>query len=132
MTVFADTSALFALVAPDDLHAPEADRLWQSFTRTDPTLVSTNYVWLEALTLLQRRSGMGAARAFLQNVAPLIQWIWVDREVHDAAVDRLLQIDHRGVSLVDCASFEVMQREGIDRVFAFDPHFAEFGFTLLA
>ncbi|RME55690.1 MAG: VapC toxin family PIN domain ribonuclease, partial [Caldilineae bacterium] len=40
--------------------------------------------------------------------------------------------NRRGLSLVDCTSFVVMQQLGIDTAFAFDNHFKEQGFTLLA
>ncbi len=132
MATFVDTSALLALLAPDDSFAPRAERLWRSFVPSDQSLVSTNYVWVEAFSLLQKRCGMAAARAFQQEIAPLIHWIWVDREAHDAAVEKVFQIDRRGVSLVDCTCFEMMRREGIKQVFAFDPHFAEFGFEPLS
>ena len=36
----------------------------------------------------------------------------------------------RDLSLVDCASFEVMRRSGIRTAFAFDPHFGEFGYEI--
>jgi len=35
------------------------------------------------------------------------------------------------LSLVDCVSFEVMRRIGMNRVFCFDPHFEEHGFEVL-
>lgn len=34
----------------------------------------------------------------------------------------------RKLSLVDCASFEVMWLHGLEECFAFDPHFQEQGF----
>ena len=37
----------------------------------------------------------------------------------------------RQLSLVDCASFDIMRRLGLRDVFAFDPHFAEQGFRCL-
>jgi predicted nucleic acid-binding protein len=35
------------------------------------------------------------------------------------------------LSLVDCASFEVMRRAGLREAFAFDAHFAASGFGLV-
>jgi len=46
-------------------------------------------------------------------------------------VTALLAAGHRQLSLVDCVSFEVMRREGIRRVFAFDAHFADHGFDTI-
>ncbi len=43
----------------------------------------------------------------------------------------MLSQSRRRLSLVDCSSFEVMHRRGIDRCFAFDRHFRQQGFTPL-
>jgi predicted nucleic acid-binding protein len=53
----------------------------------------------------------------------------VDAELHGAAATALLTAGRRRLSLVDCASFEVMRRESIDRALAYDRHFGEQGFT---
>ncbi len=37
----------------------------------------------------------------------------------------------RQLSLVDCVSFEVMRRIGLNRAFCLDPHFEEQGFEVL-
>jgi predicted nucleic acid-binding protein len=42
----------------------------------------------------------------------------------------LLAASRRQLSLVDCASFEVMRRGELQRAFAFDKHFRERRFTL--
>lgn len=38
----------------------------------------------------------------------------------------------RGLSLVDYTSFEIMRREHLNRAFAFDRHFREHGYDLVA
>ena len=52
-------------------------------------------------------------------------------EDHRAAAAALLAAGRRGISLVDCSSFEVMRRLGLERAFAFGRHFAEAGFQLV-
>lgn len=37
----------------------------------------------------------------------------------------------RQLSLVDCTSFEAMQRRGLTQAFTFDAHFAERGFEVI-
>jgi len=49
-----------------------------------------------------------------------------------AAAGVQLAARRRGLSLVDCASFEVMRRTGLRAAFAFDPHFEKFGYELIA
>ena len=41
----------------------------------------------------------------------------------------LLAASRRGLSLVDCVSFEVMRESGLKSAFTFDGHFREYGFT---
>ena len=52
--------------------------------------------------------------------------------LHRSGVGALLSASRRDLSLVDCVSFEVMRTSGINTVFAFDKHFNEQGFTLIA
>jgi phosphopantetheine--protein transferase-like protein len=54
---------------------------------------------------------------------------WVDAEVHREAVTAMLTAGRRKLSLVDCSSFVLMRRQGIDTVFTFDDHFPEQGFA---
>jgi uncharacterized protein len=44
----------------------------------------------------------------------------------------VLTAHRRHLSLVDCVSFAAMHQFGLSAVFAFDNHFAEQGFTILA
>ncbi|MCU0722568.1 MAG: VapC toxin family PIN domain ribonuclease, partial [Planctomycetes bacterium] len=53
---------------------------------------------------------------------------WVSPEDHAAAVSAWLAARRKDLSLVDCASFEVMRRLGLRRAFAFDRHFEQEGF----
>jgi predicted nucleic acid-binding protein len=73
--------------------------------------------------------GLPAVRALLRDIVPVLDIIFVDAAVHTAAAASLLAANRRRLSLVDCASFEVMRRADIRQAFAFDPHFAGQGFT---
>jgi predicted nucleic acid-binding protein len=42
-----------------------------------------------------------------------------------------LEANRRGLSFVDCTSFEVMRQRGVQQAFAFDGHFEEQGFKVL-
>jgi len=53
-------------------------------------------------------------------------------ELHRVAIDAWLEASRRRLSLVDCTSFEVMRRLDLRQVFAFDGHFDEQGFEVLA
>ncbi len=131
MSVFADTSALFALLDRHDARHSEADTLWRMLLAADTEIVCSRYVLLETFALLQNRLGMDAVRELHRSVCPALQIEWVTEADHQPAVSALLATSRRHISLVDCVSFEVMRRPGITQAVAFDPHFEEFGFACL-
>jgi len=131
MKVFIDTSAFLAVLDADDDHHPHARASWETLLNADEILVTSNYVLLETFALVQNRFGIEAVRVFQEDIVPVIHLLWVDENAHRAAVSSLLAASRRTLSLVDCASFEMMRQGGIKRAFAFDAHFAEQGFDLL-
>lgn len=131
MSVFADTSALYAVLdANDEFHA-RASTAWISLLSDDATLVTTNYVLIESFALVQARLGMDAVRALSDQLLPAVRTIAVTEEDHRGAVQALLAADRRHLSLVDCASFLVMRRLGLRSVFAFDDAYRDQGFTTI-
>ncbi len=132
MRIFIDTSAFYAVLDRDDAHHPKAKRAWIELLKAAHTLVTSNYVLVETFALLQNRLGMEAMRAFHDDVLPLINIEFVASGTHRSGVAALLSASRRNLSLVDCVSFEVMRAAGINTVFAFDKHFREQGFTLIA
>lgn len=129
MTLFVDTSALYALMDRNDPNHVSARRFWAELNPHGPPLTH-NYVLLETSALVQRRLGLEALRALIDELILPISTVFVDRAVHDAAMSAVLAAQLRHLSLVDMVSFEVMRRAGIRAAFAFDEHFARYGFEL--
>jgi predicted nucleic acid-binding protein len=128
MAVFVDTSGIVATLNPrDDNHQMAAER-WKALLSGDEPLYITNYALVETIAVLSRRLGFQAVRAFQTSVVPAFEVFWVDQDVHERAMAALLTVGQRDVSLVDCVSFEVMRRVGLDIAFAVDAHFREQGF----
>jgi predicted nucleic acid-binding protein len=126
--IFVDTSAFYALLDGDDAdHAP-ASKWWEANPPIEGVLVTTNYVVLETMALLQSRIGMAAVRMFHDAFLPLVRVEWIDEILHNQAASALVATGRRGLSLVDLTSFETMRQLGIRSVFTFDRHFKEFGF----
>lgn len=130
--IFVDTSAFYAILDRDDELHQAARTLWQRFVAEDAPLATSNYVLVECFALIQARLGLPAVRAFHQAALPLLRVLWIGLEDHQAAVHALLTANRRGLSLVDCSSFQLMHRHGLRCAFAFDRHFAEQGFDLLS
>jgi predicted nucleic acid-binding protein len=131
--IFVDTSAFYAVLDRDDEVHELARAQWAEFLSIPPHpgLVTSNYVLVESFALSQARLGMEAARTFQDSVLPVVQVHWITPEDHGAAVHAVLSANRRGLSLVDCASFQLMRRLGIRQAFVFDRHFTEQGFETL-
>lgn len=131
MTVFVDTSALFALLAADDARHAQAARIWQRLIQDGVPLLTSSCVLVETFALVQRRLGMNAVRVLDRDVVPILEVIWIDRDLHHQAAASNTMANLRDLSLVDCSSFVVMQARGVETAFAFDHHFLARGFSLL-
>lgn len=131
MSVFADTSALYALLVRTEVGHPEVATAFGALLESGRVLVTSNYVLVETTALLQRRIGLAAVRDLHERIVPVVSVRWVSEELHRRAVARLVRTDRRGLSLVDCASFEMMESQGITEALALDADFAHAGFRVL-
>lgn len=129
MTVFVDTSGLFALLDADNDQNALAATAFASFA--DVELVTHSYVIVECAALVERRISREVAHVLLKDVLATTRIVWVDAAVHRAATSAYLASGARQVSLVDFTSFELMRTQGISRAFAFDRHFADAGFDVI-
>lgn len=129
MTVFLDTSGLYAVFDRDDANHSRAKNAWVEWLREGAVLLTNNYVLLETAALLQHRIGVAAVRALHEEVTPLLQVDWISEEQHRAGVEAVLAAARKKLSLVDCLSFQTMRSRGVRTVFCFDQHFREQGFA---
>lgn len=132
MIVFADTSALFGLMTRDDRVHGEATRAFHYLSQQQAMLVSSSYVLVETIALLQNRLGLAAVQDFHARFLPLLEIIWVDERWHQRAMQRLLSSQRRQLSLVDCLSFEIIEIKKLDYAFAFDEHFQQEGIPVIS
>jgi predicted nucleic acid-binding protein len=132
MIVFADTSALFALLVRDDRMHLKARKNFAWFAAQGVQLITSSYVLVETIALLQRRIGLPAVNDFNAKIAPVLEIVWVDAVWHNQAIQRLITQGRGDLSLVDCLSFEIMEAREIRVAYAFDRHFSDNGFSLAA
>jgi uncharacterized protein len=125
---FVDTSALYALLDEDDgEHAAAAKWLVAAGSETDRVLVTHSYVVVETAALVYHRLGRLAARVLFDAFVPALSVCFVDEALHRRAVAAHL-VAAGDLSLVDCASFELMRDLGVEEAFAFDSDFRREGF----
>jgi predicted nucleic acid-binding protein len=129
--VFADTSALYALlVANDDRHQAARDAL--GLVEAEGLgLVSSSFVLQETAALLAARIGLEAVRRFHRGVVPVLDVEWVGRGLFERGMAAHLAAGSPRVSLTDWTSVEIMRDRGIGLAFAFDRHFEAQGFELI-
>ena len=131
MTLFVDSSAFIPMLVRSD---QDHEAVRDAFRRTIEAgrrVVTTNYVAVETVAVLQNRIGLEAVSDFVSGVLPLVEVVFVDAALHRRAVERLMRIDRRRVSLVDASSFEVMNAYGISDILGLDSDFEDQGFRLV-
>jgi uncharacterized protein len=123
---FADTSALIALFNPrDDLHSTAVE--W--FKENRPKLILTDYIVDELLTLALAR----ADKQFALVVSKQVRTLFpagvkkITEEDFNKAWEIFESYQDKEWSLTDCTSYIFIERSGLRKAFAFDPHFDQFG-----
>ena len=123
--IFVDTSAFFAIMDTKD-RAHTAAIEWLGVS--NDTLLSTDYVIDESLTLLRSRGQ--AERAIELGRDVLVSQSVVVHRLTDEDFRRswetFYRFDDKLWSFTDCSSKVVMEQLGITKAFAFDEHFAQF------
>ncbi|MCY3821864.1 MAG: PIN domain-containing protein [Gammaproteobacteria bacterium] len=129
--VFVDTSAIYALLVEDDECHQPARVAASSFRELGTNLVTSSFVVLETVSLLQARIGVEAVRVFYADMLPLLHVLYMDEGLLHRAMEALLAASERRVSLTDWTSITLMQDRGIALTFAFDEDLARHGVVLL-
>ena len=130
--VFVDTSAFYALACKTDRVHASALAIHERLKDEAAQLLTTNYVFLESVSLIQKRHGVDRTKQFGDFVSTHITLLWMTELQHRAAWDYWKQRGMRGLSLVDCSCVVVMREMGIQHVFGFDDQFRGAGLTLLS
>jgi predicted nucleic acid-binding protein len=131
LSLFVDTSALYAYLDGDDANNPAAVRAMNAVLEGEE-LVTHNYIVVETAALVHRRLSSTATRLLFEDLFPLMRTAWVEPDVHRAATSAFLAASRRRTSFVDWVSFEIMRREGIRRAFAYDRDYVTEGFELVS
>lgn len=131
MSLFLDTSGFYALLVETETDHRAVKRAFGEAAGTGRRMVTTNYVVLETVALLQHRIGLDPVHDFDGKILPLVEMLAIDSRLHRRGMDRLFRLDRRRVSLVDAVSFEVMEDEGISDVLGLDPDFKSEGFRVV-
>jgi predicted nucleic acid-binding protein len=131
--LFVDTAGWLMLAdEADPLHAA-ARQARDAWLAEGGTLVSSDFVMDETLTLLRMRLGLPAAERWWDRVSasPRLRWEWVDPERAEKARAWFFRWRDKDFSFTDCTSFVVMKERRIREALTNDRHFSQAGFQAL-
>lgn len=132
MRLFVDTSGWCAVYDRSDGNHRRAIAFWRGLATRKISLVTSDYVFDETVTLLRLRAGLPAAITFgdallASRATALVE---VDRALRDEAWSLMKRYDDKAFSFTDCTSFAIMKRLGLAAALGFDHHFRQMGFVL--
>jgi predicted nucleic acid-binding protein len=127
--ILVDTSAVYALLdRSDGRHVAAKDALnGMKAGRAEPLL--TNFIVAECHALCLSRLGPEIARKWLLGNVWTVERVTAEDEARARAI--IGQHTDKTFSYTDASSFAVMERLGLRKAFAFDPHFQQYGFQVV-
>ena len=128
--ILVDTSAIFALVSPEDEFHAEARDTFSEIVERGDQLYTTSYVLVESSALIHRRLGFEVLRTFIQSIQGVWETIWIDRSTHEEIWNRMRSRDGTRLSLVDW-SVIVGSEMTRSAIFAFDSDFSSEGLRVI-
>ena len=132
--VFADTSGWISSFISYEPHHVKAASLLTQCQQQKLQIVTTNYVLSELVVLFTRfRVQRSKALTYIRAIrdATWIEVVHIDEKLDDQAWKLLEDRLDKTWSLVDCASFVVMEDRGLTDALTTDRHFEQAGFVRL-
>ena len=127
--VIVDTSAVYVLVDRGDAFHRKAVAILRSMPGRGLTPLLTNFIVAESHALILSRIGAALARRWLLGQTWQVEAVQPRDE--DIARDIIRKYTDKSFSYTDATSFAVMARTRTSVAFGCDPHFQQYGFTLL-
>ncbi len=128
MNILVDTGAFYALSDRTDANHENATSFYANAVRGN-SLVTTDFVLLEAWLLIRNKLGYFAAQNFWKFMrSGAIQIEYMTAADLDLAWEIVSMYQDQQFSIADATNFAIMERKGIGAAFAFDHHFRVYRF----
>jgi len=120
--VFVDSNYFIAYFHIHDALHSQALSIGQFLDTNTTTLVISNYIFLEIVTVLSQKAGVRTARTVGQYLfaKPFIDIRHIDERLHRDTWEIFQKIQNKNVSFADCSTIALMQAEGIRTLLTFD------------
>ena len=133
--VFADTSGWASFFVRTERFHAVASALMRHWQAEGARVVTTNYVLAELVALFNNPLRMARAHQvrIIESIktASWVQVVHIDPTLDEEAWTLMKTRTDKEWTLVDCASFALMQRRGIAEALTTDHHFEQAGFRRL-
>jgi predicted nucleic acid-binding protein len=132
--VFADTAGWASFFREQERHHARAVALMTQWQEENRQVVTTNYVLGELIALCERlRVPRSRGVSYIHSIRAetWIEIVHIDEQLDVRAWELLENRLDKTWSLVDCASFVVMEQRGLTDALTTDHHFEQAGFVPL-
>ena len=121
-SVFVDSNYFIALANPEDSQYEKARKVTEELKKNDNTLVISNLIFAEVVTVVSQRRGRGSAVVtgeFL-NSDPSARVVHVSPAFQTESWRLFKEIKNKDISFVDASIIATMRAEGIQTLLTFD------------
>jgi hypothetical protein len=131
--VFVDTGGSMACADRADPACAGCSAARDGALEAGRTLITTDFVIDETLTLIRFRLGLTAANAWWQQIdrSARLRWERVENDRFERARQLFFQYRDKDLSFTDCTSIAVMRELKLATVITTDRHFQQVGFEVL-
>lgn len=131
--LFVDSAGWIAAADAADPQCKKVRQARDAWLKEGGGLLTTDYVIDETMTILRRRIGLEAARAWWSQIegSTRLRVEWMNSARTERA--RAIFFKHRDktYSFTDCASFAVMRELRLRKALTVDAHFRQAGFEII-
>jgi len=133
MRVFVETGAWVSIALKRDEHHEAAVQLLHDFQTESISLITSDYILDEVLTLVRKRSTHEKAKRIGVTIlrSSVVHLERIDETVWEKAWKIFQRYDDKMWSFTDCTSFALMDKLNVSRAFTFDRDFEQYGKKVL-
>jgi uncharacterized protein len=131
--LFADTSGWMSCADAKDPYHNQSLAAKNDWLLNGGTIVTTDYVVDETLTLLRMRLSLNSAKVWWETISSSarVQIIHLNGDFLESARLLFFGFKDKEFSFTDCTSFALMKRQKIRIALTTDHHFSQAGFQCL-
>lgn len=131
--LFVDTAGWMACADEADPAHARACTARDAALETGQSLITTDFVIDETLTLIRLRLSLASAAAWWRQIdgSSRLRWERVDSDRFEKARELFFQYRDKDFSFTDCTSFAVMREIRLTHALTTDRHFRQMGFQIV-